>query len=313
MLRFLLGFGIFMLWLVWARNYYVCQVLGQCGPKQSHVDSTLLQNIPHTLKLMTGDYAILEGYPQFYFDFGSHAYTYVDGNEKFLSKVASFMNEHPKTTLLVRGYYLDKEKTVIDNSHYYSDLGLARAYTIINKLVEEYQIPKGRIKAISELAIADPIVEPLQFDIYGYRPPQQEMNKEDTVFLQQIKTSIKNITYDDKLAKFEYNSEVFKPSPSFGVYVDSLITYFQQNEKDYLLIIGHTDSKGNEAYNQKLGLKRANAVKNYLSRSGLTATIKTTSKGESEPKETDRDDNGRYKPEAMAKNRRVNILIKSRN
>ena len=82
--------------------------------------------------------------------------------------------------------------------------------------------------------------------------------------MEQIKTSVRDITYTDKSAKFDYNSGAFDPHSSFDVYIDSLNSYFKRNPEDYLVITGHTDSKGNDSYNNRLGLKRAESVKKYL-------------------------------------------------
>lgn len=65
---------------------------------------------------------------------------------------------------------------------------------------------------------------------------------------------------------------------------------------------GHTDSKGNEAYNQTLSRKRAEYVKNYLTSRGIDASrISIKFHGESQPitKNTT--------PEGRAKNRRVEV------
>lgn len=316
MIRFLLGLGIFLVWAVFARNYYICEIKGECGPPLVDIDSSFLENIPQTLDLTAGTYVILDNYPQFYFDYASHAYTYIDGNEKFLSLVATFLQQHPgdSISLLITGHYLESEGTVIKKSPLYNDLGMARAHTIIDKLIHEYKVPKNRIKARSVLASSNPIKELLSFDIEGYIPPVEiAETEEDTALLEQIKTSVKDITYTDKSATFEYNSGTFQPSRSFDVYVDSLKQYFGRIPTDYLVIIGHTDSKGNDAYNQRLGLKRAQSVKAYLEEHGVEVVIKTQSKGEKSPLVDDKNADGSYNIEAMAKNRRVNIIIKSTN
>ncbi|WP_300743373.1 OmpA family protein [uncultured Helicobacter sp.] len=51
-----------------------------------------------------------------------------------------------------------------------------------------------------------------------------------------------------------------------------------------VVLEGHTDSYGSDAYNYALGTKRANAVKNALTARGVNASqIKTVSYGESKP------------------------------
>ncbi|XDZ52841.1 outer membrane protein assembly factor BamE [Neisseriaceae bacterium CLB008] len=49
-------------------------------------------------------------------------------------------------------------------------------------------------------------------------------------------------------------------------------------------LTGHTDRLGSEAYNQRLGMQRAETVKAYLQAQGLNAPIHTSSAGKSMPK-----------------------------
>lgn len=312
MIRFLIGLLIFVVWTGLTRRYYVCTIKGECEPPVAEVDSSFLDSLPRTLDLTAGTEVLLNDYPQFYFDYASHAYTYVDGNEKFLGLVATFLKEHPDKDirLVVTGYQTQTEAEAVANSNLYNNLGLARAQTIIDKLIEEYNVPATRLEARSALTSQNPVRTPLSFEILGYAPSTMMATAADTAMLAQIKLSVKDITYDSKGAKFDYNSGEFEPSGTFGVYVDSLQQYFKRNPNDYLLIIGHTDSKGGESYNQKLGLRRAQSVKRYLAARQITIPIQTQSKGENDPLVQDHDAEGRYDTDAMAKNRRVNILVK---
>jgi OOP family OmpA-OmpF porin len=71
-----------------------------------------------------------------------------------------------------------------------------------------------------------------------------------------------------------------------------------------VIAIGHTDSIGSNAYNQKLSLRRASAVKAYLVSKGIEANrIYTEGKGETQPVADNRTKEGR------AKNRRVEIEV----
>lgn len=73
--------------------------------------------------------------------------------------------------------------------------------------------------------------------------------------------------------------------------------------EEQLTIIGHTDSVGSTQYNYDLGLRRADASKDYLvSAGGLNpARIQTASRGASDPVATNDTETGR------AKNRRIEI------
>ncbi len=67
---------------------------------------------------------------------------------------------------------------------------------------------------------------------------------------------------------------------------------------------GHTDSVGSDAYNQKLSLRRANAVKDYLVKGGVAPSrIQTEGFGESRPVASNDTANGR------AQNRRVELRV----
>ncbi len=77
-----------------------------------------------------------------------------------------------------------------------------------------------------------------------------------------------------------------------------------------ITVEGFADPAGSTAYNQTLGLRRANAVKGYLSAQGLTATqLRTVSYGESV--------NRQVQPGAWGErgklNRRVSLVIDARD
>lgn len=71
-------------------------------------------------------------------------------------------------------------------------------------------------------------------------------------------------------------------------------------------IIGHTDSRGSTAYNQKLSVKRAKSVANFLASQGLkmgSNVLRVGGKGESQPIASNKTKAGR------AANRRVAISV----
>ena len=73
---------------------------------------------------------------------------------------------------------------------------------------------------------------------------------------------------------------------------------------EVIVCVGHTDSTGTEAYNQKLSERRANAVKSYLVSQGVDGEkIVTEGKGELQPIADNATREGR------AKNRRVEITV----
>lgn len=66
--------------------------------------------------------------------------------------------------------------------------------------------------------------------------------------------------------------------------LDQVSTLLHQNVFSKVVVAGHTDSTGPEEYNDKLGLQRANAVKDALTSKGVAASkIETVSYGETKP------------------------------
>ena len=58
----------------------------------------------------------------------------------------------------------------------------------------------------------------------------------------------------------------------------------EHNDVEFVIVTGHTDRIGTDAYNQKLSQRRADAVKKYLASHGVSdVRIKAEGRGESEP------------------------------
>jgi outer membrane protein OmpA-like peptidoglycan-associated protein len=76
-------------------------------------------------------------------------------------------------------------------------------------------------------------------------------------------------------------------------------------------IEGHTDAKGNDAYNQKLSERRAEAVKSWFVSHGVTGVAFTTQGfGAKHPVAPNTKPDGSDDPEGRQKNRRVEIVIR---
>ncbi len=73
---------------------------------------------------------------------------------------------------------------------------------------------------------------------------------------------------------------------------------------EVIIAVGHTDSVGSDVYNQKLSVKRAEAVKAYLVSKGIEKNrVYTEGKGEKQPVADNKTKEGK------AKNRRVEIEV----
>jgi outer membrane protein OmpA-like peptidoglycan-associated protein len=105
---------------------------------------------------------------------------------------------------------------------------------------------------------------------------------------------------DDVLFAFNH----WDLTPSAQSKLDSLMSKLQDADVVSIKVIGHTDSKGSEAYNQALSERRASAVADYLLSRGLAANKLTSEgRGELEPVADNETDAGR------AQNRRVELHI----
>ena len=301
---------VFFAWAFSARFYYLCHILGDCEREERRLDSLQLSDLPLTLELQAEDTVLLRGYPEFYSDFAGAGLVLFDEHRQFLKALAGYLGEYPAGRVQITGAYSKAEEEQLSRKGIYQSLGQARAAAVAKELTANYRVNP------EQLVLRDSLVEgkrperPLSFFFLGYRPQAALRAREDTLFLQQVQRSIQNITYTDISAQFDSGSERFQPGDNFQVYVDSLKSYFVRNPKDYLLITGHTDSKGDKNFNQRLGLSRANATARYLREQGIEARIETRSEGLSRPLVPDRNADGEFIPEAMARNRRVQLEIK---
>ncbi|NNM22728.1 MAG: OmpA family protein [Flavobacteriaceae bacterium] len=83
-----------------------------------------------------------------------------------------------------------------------------------------------------------------------------------------------------------------------------LAKYIKNNPEVKMEIIGHTDSDGEEAYNQDLSRRRAAGVKRWLAENEVGVTnLETDGKGESNPVASNATDAGK------ALNRRVEVKV----
>lgn len=107
---------------------------------------------------------------------------------------------------------------------------------------------------------------------------------------------------------FDFNKSVLKPDAKTKL--DDLVSKIQGINLEVVIAVGHTDSVGSDAYNQKLSVRRSEAVKAYLVSKGIEANrVYTEGKGEKQPIAPNKLANGKDNPEGRAKNRRVEIEV----
>jgi|SRR5450830_1156448 len=103
-------------------------------------------------------------------------------------------------------------------------------------------------------------------------------------------------------AFFDFDKAVLKPAGKAKL--DDLVGKVKDINLEVIIAVGHTDSVGGDAYNQKLSVKRSEAVKAYLVSKGIEKNrVYTEGKGEKQPVADNKTKDGR------AKNRRVEIEV----
>ena len=116
----------------------------------------------------------------------------------------------------------------------------------------------------------------------------EDMKKHQQLF-QQIKTELEAHTHIEEIILY----------PSFEKHEE-----LKDITLEVIIAVGHTDSDGSDAMNQKLSVRRADAVKDYLTGKGVEKNrVYTEGKGEKQPVADNKTKEGK------AKNRRVEIEV----
>ena len=103
-------------------------------------------------------------------------------------------------------------------------------------------------------------------------------------------------------AFFDFDKAVIKPEGKAKL--DDLVGKIKDINLEVIIAVGHTDAVGGDSYNQKLSVRRSEAVKAYLVTKGIEKNrVYTEGKGEKQPVADNKTAEGR------AKNRRVEIEV----
>jgi OOP family OmpA-OmpF porin len=114
-------------------------------------------------------------------------------------------------------------------------------------------------------------------------------------------TQLAKVTYAAK-SLFDFDRSVVKPEGQ--VALNQLVAKLRTVTVEVVVVVGHTDSVGTDDYNLKLGMRRAEAVKQYLTSQGVEASrVYSDSKGESQPVASNKTAQGR------SENRRVVVEV----
>ena len=176
---------------------------------------------------------------------------------------------------------------------------------IVNEtiVVEEGGVHTLHKEVVSEdgvLVILDPTIDTIPdvavvIDTVTQADVNTTLNSGDTLSLNSVM-----FVYDEVNLIEESKAELQK-----------IVNYMNQYPDVKLDISGHTDSKGEVAYNYWLSSARANKIRNHLRKAGISfSRMDTHGRGESTPIAKNTNSDGSDNPIGRQKNRRVEFTIK---
>ena len=153
-------------------------------------------------------------------------------------------------------------------------LGLLVASPLMARRLTTTQMRENTIR-INALELEEPAPEPIPEPVPEPAPEPQTW------------------VFDSGRLNFDFDKSVVKPQ--YFELLRNVKDYAEQNDFR-LTIIGHTDSKGTDAYNMALGMRRAIAVRDKLIEFGLdpARVLSVESRGESEPIAPNDTEQGRF-------------------
>ena len=120
---------------------------------------------------------------------------------------------------------------------------------------------------------------------------------------------VKNPGGGDTLALyFEFDEDVMNPRTRRQLEIVTLILKSDPGKK--ITLSGHTDALGGKDYNNLLSARRADVVRDYLTKAGVNPKqIITVAKGDSQPRRPNMTETGEDNPEGRRANRRTEIYL----
>ena len=120
---------------------------------------------------------------------------------------------------------------------------------------------------------------------------------------------VKNPAGGDTLALyFEFDEDVVNPRTRRQLEIVTQILRSDPGKK--ITLSGHTDAMGTKQYNNSLSSRRADVVRDFLTKAGVAASqIVTVAKGDSQPRRPNTTETGEDNPEGRRANRRTEIYL----
>jgi len=169
--------------------------------------------------------------------------------------------------------------------------------------------PEDTVSSLEDatLAAEDELPNPLEEDI-----PAEDDNDDTKIKIDRVKNAYPDTDVTPEIKKVRIYSPSAASNPkdlntNAARYFDKVIEMLKADETLEIVLTGYTDSKGGEARNKALGLRRAKTLKAIFVAKGAPADrILTESQGEANPIWSNKTEDGRKK------NRRVELESKNK-
>lgn len=140
---------------------------------------------------------------------------------------------------------------------------------------------------------------------------KQQQEFDSALATEQQNNAVEIQRLEDETLKIDIANEVSfdfaqaEIKSSFKPTLDKVAGVLQRYPNSVVHVVGHTDSVGSDAYNQRLSEQRAEAVVGYLASVGVARDrLRAEGRGETEPRDTNATEAGRQL------NRRVELYVK---
>ena len=205
-----------------------------------------------------------------------------------------YLDSQPGRYLEITGLYQGVE----GNSSSFANLGSARSVQVRNYMVARGVDP-GQLKYSGKEA-----ANLVAYDSMYLGPLEFVFNEFEEAVITSPDSLAAALREDPLVIRFEWGESVISLSEEQREKLKMIARYLSLSEQHNCRVIGHTDNTSSTRFNNALGLKRANFVRDYLVSQGIPeARIEVMSKGETEPVA------GNDSEEGRALNRRTVITI----
>jgi len=211
-----------------------------------------------------------------------------------IGTLKTFLDENDDKVINITGYYKSDEV----NDTAFPNLGLARATSVKNHLTEN-GIATSRINTSGQLRD-----EMVPKDNVYLGPVSYSLEGESADSGDELKALYEKIKADPLVLYFDTAEASISLSGAQKQKIADISRYLDKVEGSSCNVVGHTDNTGRADTNRRLGQGRADFAKEYLVKNGISAAkINASSKGQTEPVESNATEEGR------SKNRRTVVTL----